>query len=98
LVEFMLSIDPQLLVDPEQARGKLLARRLMQPRLPQGHLNRPKSGFGLPVHRWLTQQPHILQDAVQRLIERGFLQRTVPRDFRRAWFLLILDRWVSAFG
>jgi asparagine synthase (glutamine-hydrolysing) len=98
LVEFMLSVDPQLLVDSGAGRGKLLARRLMQPRLPQGHLDRPKSGFGLPVHRWLMQHPAILKDAVRRLIERGFLKRSVPPDFRRAWFLLILDRWVSTFA
>ena len=98
LVEFMLGVDPQLLVDAQGQRGKLLARRLMQPRLPPNHLNRPKSGFGLPVHRWLMGHPSILKDAVRRLTERGFLQRSVPSDFRRAWFLLILDRWVSAFA
>jgi asparagine synthase (glutamine-hydrolysing) len=98
LVEYMLSVDPQLLVDPGQRRGKLLARTLMQPRLPPEHLNRRKSGFGLPVHRWLQQHPHLLQEAVQRLMARGFLQRAVPADFRRAWYLLVLDRWVSAFA
>ncbi len=55
LVEFMLSVDPQLLVDERRRRGKLLVRRLMEPRLPPNHLNRPKSGFGLPVHRWLKR-------------------------------------------
>ena len=57
LVEFMLSVDPALLVDRRRRRGKLLERRLMQPRLPAGHLDRPKSGFGLPVHRWLKSHP-----------------------------------------
>jgi asparagine synthase (glutamine-hydrolysing) len=98
LVEYMLSVDPQLLVDPQQRRGKLLARTLMQPRLPADHLNRRKSGFGLPVHRWLQAHPQLLQEAVQRLMARGFLQRPVPADFRRAWYLLVLDRWVSAFA
>jgi asparagine synthase (glutamine-hydrolysing) len=53
LVEFMLSVDPALLVDSRRGQGKLLVRRLMRPRLPQGHLDRPKSGFGLPVNSWL---------------------------------------------
>jgi hypothetical protein len=39
----------------QRRRGKLLVRKLMEPRLPPGHLNRPKSGFGLPVHRWLKR-------------------------------------------
>jgi asparagine synthase (glutamine-hydrolysing) len=98
LVEFMLSVDPQLLVDERRRRGKLLVRRLMEPRLPPNHLNRPKSGFGLPVHRWLKQHPQLLQDAVRRLMERGILRRAVSCEFRRAWYVLILDRWFTAFG
>jgi len=98
LVEFMLTVDPQLLVDEQRRRGKLLVRRLMEPRLPPNHLNRPKSGFGLPVHRWLKQHPALLQDAVRRLMDRGVLQRAVGTEFRRAWYLLILDRWFTAFG
>lgn len=98
LVEFMLSVDPQLLVDERRGRGKLLVRRLMEPRLPPDHLNRPKSGFGLPVHRWLKQHPKLMQDAVRRLMQRGVLQRAVGSEFRRAWYVLILDRWLTAFG
>jgi asparagine synthase (glutamine-hydrolysing) len=98
LVEFMLTVDPKLLVDERARRGKLLVRRLMEPRLPANHLNRPKSGFGLPVHRWLRQHPKLLQDAVRRLMDRGILQRAVGTEFRRAWYLLILDRWFTAFA
>jgi asparagine synthase (glutamine-hydrolysing) len=98
LVEFMLSVDPQLLVDERSKRGKLLVRRLMEPRLPANHLNRPKSGFGLPVHRWLKENPKLLQDAVRRLKDRGVLQQAVGVEFRRAWYVLILDRWFTAFA
>jgi asparagine synthase (glutamine-hydrolysing) len=98
LVEFMLSVDPQALVDQQRRRGKLLIRRLMEPRLPAGHLNQPKSGFGLPVHAWLKRHPRLLQAAVGRLRERGVLQRGVGPEFRRAWYLLVLDGWFTAFG
>jgi asparagine synthase (glutamine-hydrolysing) len=98
LVEFMLTVDPELLVDVQQRRGKLLVRRLMEPRLPPNHLNRPKSGFGLPVHQWLKRHPKLLQEAVRRLMDRGVLQQTVGTEFRRAWYLLVLDRWFTAFG
>jgi asparagine synthase (glutamine-hydrolysing) len=98
LVEFMLSVDPALLVDERGRRGKLLVRRLMEPRLPRDHLNRPKSGFGLPVHRWLTRNPKLLEDAVRRLMDRGVLRRAVGTEFRRAWYLLVLDRWFTAFA
>jgi asparagine synthase (glutamine-hydrolysing) len=98
LVEFMLSVDPEALVDESQRRGKLLVRRLMQPRLPNGHGNLPKSGFGLPVHRWLKRHPKILRDAVRRLMDRGILRRPVGVEFRRAWYILVLDRWFTAFA
>jgi asparagine synthase (glutamine-hydrolysing) len=98
LVEFMLGVDPQLLVDQDARRGKLLVRELMQPRLPPGHLERPKSGFGLPLHRWIRRHPQMWQDAVRRLLDRGVLRQPVSSDFRRAWSLLVLDRWFSAFG
>jgi asparagine synthase (glutamine-hydrolysing) len=97
LVEYMLSVDPTLLVDQQRRRGKLLVRRLMEPRLPAGHLERPKSGFGLPVHRWLKRHPEVLEQAVARLVARGVLRRPVSSEFRRAWYLLVLDRWFTAF-
>jgi asparagine synthase (glutamine-hydrolysing) len=98
LVEFMLSVNPEVLVDQPRRRGKLLVRQLMEPRLPPGHLNQPKSGFGLPVHRWLRRHPHVLREAVRRLMDRGVLQRPVGSEFRRAWYLLVLDRWFTALG
>jgi len=98
LVEFMLTVDPKLLVDPARERGKLLVRELMAPRLPTGHLDRPKSGFGLPLRSWLKRNPRLLDDAVQRLCERGVLRRAVNTEFRRAWFILVLDRWFAAFA
>jgi asparagine synthase (glutamine-hydrolysing) len=97
LVEFMLSVDPGVLVDQKRRRGKLLVRRLMEPRLPAGHLDQRKSGFGLPVHRWLRRHPTVLREAVRRLMDRGVLQRPVGTEFRRAWYLLVLDRWFTAF-
>ena len=98
LVEFMLGVDPRLLVDVRQRRGKRLVRALMEPRLPPGHLDRPKSGFGLPVRGWIRANRALLGQAVDRLIERGVLRRPVSAEFRRAWYLLVLDRWFSALA
>lgn len=97
LVEYMLTVDPALLVNRAQRRGKLLVRKLMEPRLPTGHLNRPKSGFGLPVHRWLKRNPSVLHKAALRLRARGVIGTAVTTEFRRAWYLLVLDRWFAAF-
>ena len=32
------------------------------------------------------------------IMDRGVLQQAVGTEFRRAWYLLVLDRWFTAFG
>ncbi|MGB5831035.1 MAG: asparagine synthase (glutamine-hydrolyzing), partial [Thiohalocapsa sp.] len=52
LVEFGLSLP-----DDQKVRartGKWLLRQWAEPRLPPGHLGRPKRGFHVPVGDWLT--------------------------------------------
>ena len=96
LIEYALGLDPDLLVSRAAGRGKLLLRTLMAPRLPAGHLERPKSGFGLPVHAWARQSPALVAAAVRRLRVAGILRGGVPSGFRRIWSLLVLDRWVAS--
>ena len=52
LVEFGLSLPDHLKVRGRQ--GKWLLKRWAGPRLPAGHLERPKRGFHVPVGDWLT--------------------------------------------
>jgi len=51
IVEFGLSLPDGLKVRRHQ--GKWLLKRWAQPRLPPGHLDRPKRGFHVPVGDWL---------------------------------------------
>lgn len=51
LVEFGLSLPDDLKVHRHQ--GKWLLKRWAEPRLPPGHLDRPKRGFHVPVGDWL---------------------------------------------
>ena len=95
LVEFALSIDPRLLIDQRRSRGKRLLRELMAPRLPPGHLERRKQGFGLPLRRWLQTHPQLLARVSARLIERQILRRPIPATFPKAWGLLALDSWLE---
>ena len=52
IVEFGLSLPDGLKV--RRHRGKWLLRHWAAPRLPAGHLDRPKRGFHVPVGDWLT--------------------------------------------
>ena len=51
IVEFGLSLPDDLKVQRHQ--GKWLLKRWAAPRLPPGHLERPKRGFHVPVGDWL---------------------------------------------
>lgn len=51
IVEFGLSLPDELKVRRHQ--GKWLVRRWAEPKLPPGHLERPKRGFHVPVGDWL---------------------------------------------
>ncbi len=52
LVELGLALPDKLKV--RWHSGKWLLRQWATPRLPQGHLNRPKHGFHVPVRAWLS--------------------------------------------
>ena len=98
LVEFALGIETGLLIDAPNHTGKTMVRDLMAPRLPAGHLGRPKKGFGLPVRRWVRSHPDLLAAANRRLLDRQILRRPVPADFPKVWGLLALDSWLAQTG
>ena len=69
----------------------------------------PAAGGSLPLLAAADLQDHLmvasndldrlqrlLADACRRLIERGVLRRSVSTEFRRAWYVLVLDQWFTA--
>ncbi len=74
LVEFGLSLPDDLKVRGRQ--GKWLLKRWAGPRLPAGHLERPKRGFHVPVGDWLTG------DVAARLGEALMRNRGIRDWFR----------------
>jgi asparagine synthase (glutamine-hydrolysing) len=98
LVEFAFGLGPGLLVDARAGRGKLVLRELMKSRLPPGHLDRPKSGFGLPVRRWIAEDPGYVAQASRTLMDAGILRKPFDPRFDRAWLMLVLARWLQLNG
>lgn len=97
VVELAFSLHPDLLLEPGTGRGKRILRELMAPRLPPGHLERPKQGFGMPVRRWLQGRPQVLARALARLADAGILRSPRGGSFHKGqlWTLLVLDRWIA---
>lgn len=96
LVEWALGCSAALKRDPVTDKGKVVLRRLIEPRLPQGHLDLPKRGFNLAIRRWARRNPGVLRDALRRLADHEVIRR--PRFFQptneQVWSLLTLDRWL----
>jgi asparagine synthase (glutamine-hydrolysing) len=105
VVEFGLNLEPTLKVGA--GVGKLPLRALAQRLLPPGHLERPKSGFGIPVARWLRNELRETLDdclASSSLAAEGWLSQTFLRSLLRRhddghdhgtilWSLLMLELW-----
>ncbi len=100
VVEFALRLAPDLLRSSDGGPGKLVLRRLMEPKLPPGHLDRPKSGFNLPIRRWIKSQPELLAGALHRLADARIIRRPRFAKFssEQVWTMLVLDRWMTENG
>jgi hypothetical protein len=96
-VEFALRLAPDLLRSTNGGPGKLVLRRLMEPRLPPGHLDGPKGGFNLPIRRWIKKQPRLLRGALDRLADAKIIRRPRFATFssEQVWTMLVLDRWMT---
>ena len=64
---------------------KWLVRQVLYRHVPRALIDRPKAGFGIPIHAWLR---HELRDWAESLLSREALQRTglfSPEPVRAAW-------------
>jgi len=110
LLEFAATIPSSLKL--KNGRSKYLLRRLLERRLPQSIVDRPKHGFSAPIDRWLRGPLAPMVDALLtdgRLRARGiFDDRAVARMWRehregttdhchRLWSLVMLELWFRQF-
>jgi asparagine synthase (glutamine-hydrolysing) len=107
LVEFALSLPSKWLVSPLPLEGKRLVRQVVAPWLPDGVLNRPKSGFVIPLNAWLRDYFLSLFDTLCLGSDShlaGLLDLQAVRNIRRQplgksprqdlYALLILELWL----
>jgi asparagine synthase (glutamine-hydrolysing) len=79
-------------------RGKIVLRRVLSRYVPEALFERPKTGFGVPIYRWLRGP---LRDwaedllAERRLEREGYLN---ARPIRRVWESLLSGKSEWAFG
>ena len=110
LLEFAATVPSSLKL--RHGTSKYLLRRLLQRRLPESILRRPKQGFAAPIGGWLSGPLAGLVAGTLfdgRLDDRGIFRRdalvrlwdehrTGRRDHRhRLWSLLMLELWFREF-
>lgn len=108
LVEFAARIPAKY----KYRRGtkKWLLKRSCQDLLPDAVSNRPKQGFGIPVHEWFrgplrtTARSHLDQLGTRPWFDRSGLQSTLERHVdgrddlgHHLWDLLVLEMWYERF-
>lgn len=110
LVEFVLSLPAHLRSGSE--RPKQLLRNAMGPMLPPGYLDLPKTGFALPVARWVDGplRPWISDMLAPDVVRaRNWFQptaveallsrhrRNVERRSEVLWSLAMIETWARRF-
>lgn len=92
--------------------GKLLLKQVARDLLPPNVLEKPKTGFGVPLARWLRRELHELLRGTlldNRATRRGLFkvsfvrtlvdeQMSGKRDWsNRLWAILLLELWFREF-
>jgi asparagine synthase (glutamine-hydrolysing) len=110
VVEFALTVPSRL--KRHDGVGKLLLRKVAASLLPAEILTKPKTGFGIPLRKWLQEdlaammRNTLLDDVALRrdLFHRPFVRGLVDahisgrRDWSsRLWALMVLELWFREF-
>ena len=105
IVEFGLNLPVELKHDGTQ--GKLVLRELGRKLLPEGHLDKPKTGISIPRERWLREElRELVEDSLlhSRLAQDGWLRQsaldTLVGSHMRGrseagslWLLMMAELW-----
>jgi asparagine synthase (glutamine-hydrolysing) len=86
LLEFAATIPSPL--KQQGATGKWILKKAMEPLLPRDIVYRPKTGFGLPLRRWLRNE---LKDFAAEALSRQSIEGRGLFDFRAVEQLLADD-------
>lgn len=89
--------------------GKLIFKKLLRKYFPESFLQRPKQGFGIPMHHWFGSGGKIFDSVRERLLnpssplhewfEPKVLAALITNDRVAAvWLLLFLDEWLCQYG
>lgn len=108
LVEFAYSLPDHFKIKNGNIQ-KAVLKEIVHKYVPKNIMERPKMGFGIPIHRWLKNElKWMLEEYFDeaKLKRQGFFNPKVVKnglktfirgdrniDFQRIWFLLMFQMW-----
>ena len=112
ITEFSKKIDNELKLGNNFGLGKFILRELLSKYLPKTLYERPKSGFGLPIERWLRNELKSWAENyfnLATLEEYEFLDKQKIMKtwemflkgndlYREVWSVISLITWIKAKG
>ncbi|MGK0637986.1 asparagine synthase (glutamine-hydrolyzing) [Schleiferia thermophila] len=108
LVEFAFQLPDEFKID-KSGMQKAILKHIVHQYVPREIMERPKMGFGIPIHRWLQKDlSWMLQEifSEEKIKKQGFFNhKTISQaiqsflkygentDFQRIWLLLMFQMW-----
>ena len=114
VVEFAWSLPIDYLYDKESKIGKKVLREVLYRYVPKEMMDRPKTGFGIPIEKWLREDNKLREwaenlIAPSKLIAQGYLNHEVVTSLWKnyvdnnvwcvqIWYILMFQAWLEEEG
>ncbi len=114
VVEFAWSLPIDYLYDEENKIGKKVLREVLYRYVPKEMMDRPKTGFGIPIEKWLREDAKLREwaenlIAPSKLIAQGYLNHEVVTSLWKnyvdnnvwcvqIWYILMFQAWLEEEG
>ncbi len=111
VVEFAWTLPIEHLYDPATGTGKKVLREVLYRYVPREIMERPKTGFAIPIEKWLVEDKGLNEWARtlidhNRIASEGFLDPdtvdSIWNDFTdngvwrpQIWFILMFQSWLE---
>lgn len=111
VVEFAWTLPIDYLYDEQNKIGKKVLREVLYRYVPKEMMDRPKTGFGIPIEKWLREDPKLREWAENlinpvKVLSQGYLNSDVVSSLWKnyidnnvwcvqIWYILMFQAWLE---
>ena len=107
IIEFALSLPFDLKI--KNNKSKWILRKILQKHIPDNLIERPKTGFGIPLARWLREDLKVFSENLlckedinrhgifdYEIVSRLWNRHMLGEDFsNELWPIIVFQRWIK---